>query len=106
MFTIFGGVQAIGPSGLFGWSIEGGFGERLEKGPQEVGHVCCVGVDTGEIGLLGIRCQIYAVGRFVGGFVFLEGGFAKRGNPPPGYGPVSRITRKRARVDMINEDGS
>ena len=32
LFTIFGDVQAIGPSGLFGWSIEGGFGERLEEG--------------------------------------------------------------------------
>ena len=65
--------------------LKGGFGE-VGRGPQEVGHVCCVGVDTAEIGMLGIRCQIYAVGKFVGGgFVFLEGGFAKGGvwtNPP------------------------
>ena len=32
LFTIFGVVQTIGPSGLFRCSIEGGFGERLEEG--------------------------------------------------------------------------
>ena len=46
-----------------------------------------VGVDTAAIGMHGIRCQIYAFEKFVGGggFVSLEGGFAKRGvrtNPP------------------------
>ena len=31
---ILGGVQAIGPSGWFGWSIEGGFVESFEEGPK------------------------------------------------------------------------
>ena len=34
LLTICGGVQAIGPSGWFGWSNEGGFGERLEEGTK------------------------------------------------------------------------
>ena len=41
----------------------------------------------------------YGVGKFEGGFVFLEGGFAKRGvrtnppnpPPPPGYGPEAYV---------------
>ena len=34
LFTIFVDVYTIGPSGWFGWSIQGVLGDRLEEGPK------------------------------------------------------------------------
>ena len=50
-----------------------------------------VGVDTAAIGMHGIRCQIYAVEKFVGGGSYLWKGGSQKGGfgrTPPGYGPA------------------
>ena len=94
LFTIFGDVQAIGPSGLFVWSIEGREVRRaIRRGSK---RLVMYAESESEIQWRWTCLEFdvrYAVGKFGGGgFVFLEGGLAKRGvrtNPrtPPGYGP-------------------
>ena len=55
---------------------------------QEVGQVCLVGVDTVEMDMLQIRCQICSC-EVWGGSYFWKGGSQKGGfgRTPPGYGP-------------------
>ena len=66
-------------------------GVRKEVGrwPQEVGQVCLVGVDTVEMDMLQIRCQICSCEVWGGGSYFWKGGSQKGGfgRTPPGYGP-------------------
>ena len=79
LFTIFGDVQTIGPSGLFRWSIEGGFGERLEEGPKR-DRSCMLSRSrySGDGHAWNLMSDMQ-LGSVWAGFVFLEGGFAKRG---------------------------
>ena len=66
-------------------------GVRKEVGrwPQEVGQVCLVGVDTVEIDMLKIRCQICSCEVWGGVRIFGRGVRKKGGSdePPSGYGP-------------------
>ena len=74
----------IGPSGWFGWSIGGGSERGWKRAPR--GRSCMLSRSRYSGDGHAWNLMSDALGQFVGGgFVFLEGGFAKRGvrtNPP------------------------